>query len=256
MKIKVLGASGGEAPGEQLTAFLIDDDILLDAGTAGAKLTVSEQRKIRHVLLTHAHLDHIHALPFLLDNCIGRIAGPVVVYGHAEVIEALQKHIFNNRIWPDFSVLPTEDGPILQYRIVEGNRPFQVGEYTVEPVLVSHSFVAFAYIISNTGGSVVFTGDTGPVQELWAKVAVLPKVHAVFMECSFSNRAQDLAKMTSHLCTADVGGEMSKTGREQDVPVYLYHLKPEYAEEIRREAEALNPLRAQVACSGDEHLFP
>jgi len=255
MKITVLGAAGGEAPGQNLTGFLIDEALLVDAGTIGTKLEIAEQRKIKNVLITHAHLDHIHALPFLLDNLIGRVDGPVNIYGHPDVLAAIHKNIFNNQIWPDFSALPSEEKPIMKFCPLQIGQSVQLDGYTIESVRVNHSFAALAYIISTESGSVVFSGDTGPVSDLWKKVGQLKKIHAVFIECSFSRRQQEMAKMTCHLCTADIDNELAKTGRKTEFPVYLYHLKPEYTQEIIAEAQALNSLQLKVAKSGDVLLF-
>jgi ribonuclease BN (tRNA processing enzyme) len=255
MNIKVLGAAGGEAPGQHLTGFLIDEEILLDAGTIGLKLDVEQQRKIQHVMLTHAHLDHVYALPFLLDNLIGRIDGQVNVYGHPEVLNAVQTHIFNNQIWPDFSNLPTPEKPIMKLRPLTPGTSFSVGEYTIESVAVKHSFAALAYIIHGPSGCVLFSGDTAPVDELWQTVKTKEKVQAIFIECSFSNSAQDMAKLTNHLCTQDVTAEIAKTGREAEIPVYLYHLKPAYLADITKEAQALKSIQVKIAKSGDEFSF-
>lgn len=255
MNIKVLGAAGGEAPGQHLTGFLIDEEILLDAGTVGAQLKLGQQRKIKHVLLTHAHLDHVHALPFLLDNLIGHVEGPVHIYGHSKVLEALHQHIFNNQIWPDFSVLPVAENPIMKFQPLTSGQSFALGQYTVEPVSVKHSFAAFAYIIHGQNGCVIFSGDTAPVDNLWQKVKALEHIRAIFIECSFSNRQQETAKITNHLCTSDVAKEIAKTGREADLSVYLYHVKPAYVSEVATEAQALNPMRVKITKSGDEFTF-
>lgn len=255
MQITVLGAAGGQAPGQSLTGFLIDDALLLDAGTIGAQLDLASQRKIKHVLITHAHLDHVNALPFLLDNLIGRVPGPVIAYGLPEVLQALTENIFNNKIWPDFLALPTPEEPILKLQPITPGQAFSINGYSITPVRVNHSFAAAAYLISNHSGTVIFTGDTGPVDELWQAVGGLKKIHALFMECSFPQGQQAMAKMTKHLSTADIADEVAKTGRGEDMPVYLYHCKPEYCEEIASQAQGLNPLQVRMVSSGEVFDF-
>ncbi len=255
MQITVLGAAGGQAPGQSLTGFLIDDAMLLDAGTVGSQLDLAAQRKIKHVLITHAHLDHVSALPFLLDNLIGRVPGPVMVYGLPEVLQALRDNIFNNKIWPDFLVLPTPEQPVLKLQPVASGKPFSINGYSVTPVSVKHSFAAAAYLISNPGGTVIFTGDTGTVTELWQTVSGLAKVHALFMECSFPREQREMAKMTEHLSTDDIASEVAKTGRGADMPVYLYHCKPEYCEEIAAQAKTINHLRVRLVTGGEVFNF-
>ncbi|MCD4814432.1 3',5'-cyclic-nucleotide phosphodiesterase [bacterium] len=255
MKITVLGASGGEAPGHNLTGFLIDNTMLVDAGTIGSKLGLEQQKDISDVLITHAHLDHIHSLPFLLDNLIGRISGPVNVYGLSQVLETIQKNIFNNKIWPDFTVLPTPENPILRFNPLVANQLLKINGYTVEPIAVDHSFAALGYIISDENGSVAFTGDTGPTLDLWKKLSQKRKIHAIFMECSFSDEQKDLARMTKHLATGDIPTEVAKTGRSGEMPVYLYHLKPQFAQIISEEVTQMEQLKIHIAKSGDEFHF-
>lgn len=251
MDITVLGSAGGEAPGSNLTGFRIGQQLLLDAGTIGMKLSLDEQIHIKHVLLTHAHLDHIHALPFLLDNLIGRTEESVKVYSSPEILSAVKEHLFNGAIWPDFTVLPTPDNPIVTFCPIEPDQILQLDGYTIEAVPVKHSFAALAYIISNHESSVVFSGDTGPVDHLWDRVKSMKKLKALFVECSFPERLQDLAALTNHLCINDIPKELAKVGLSDQVPVFLYHLKPAFIDEISREAQRIEKYNVMIAKTGD-----
>ena len=77
MKVRVLGCSGAIARECRTTSFLLDADILVDAGTGVGDLTLDEMVGIDHVLLTHSHLDHIAALPLMLDAIAARRSLPV-----------------------------------------------------------------------------------------------------------------------------------------------------------------------------------
>ena len=60
MKFRVLGCSGGiGGRNARTTAFLVDDDILIDGGTGVGELEYEELLRINHIFVTHAHLDHI-----------------------------------------------------------------------------------------------------------------------------------------------------------------------------------------------------
>jgi ribonuclease BN (tRNA processing enzyme) len=251
MEITVLGSAGGQAPGQDLTGFRIGLHMLLDAGTAGLKLTLAEQRLIQQVLITHSHLDHISALPFLLDNLIGRIEAGVDIFGAPETMEALHRHIFNGVIWPDFTVLPKPDAPVMRLHAVTPGEPFFVGPYTVEAIPVSHTVPTLAYCIQATDGTVVFTGDTGPTDALWKRVSQMKDLKAIFMEASFPASHIDLAGRTRHLCVEDIGRELAKIGHAPGVPVYLYHIKPEFLDVIRREVEHLAPWKIRLAVPGE-----
>lgn len=251
MEITVLGSAGGQAPGLDTTGFRIGSDLLLDAGAVGLYLDAGAQRAIRHVLLTHPHLDHLHALPFLLDNLVGRIAESVTIYGTDGTLEAVRRHIFNGLIWPDFTVIPTPQTPIARLQPVETGRPFIAGAFRVEAVPVTHSVPGVGYLVSGDAGTVAFTGDTGPTQSFWERLRTVPELRAIFMETSFPSSRQEMGALTRHLTTADVCRELAKLGRTPDIPIYLYHIKPEFTAEIAREAEAITPWKVRPVRMGE-----
>ena len=115
MRIRTLGCSGGIGAGSRTTALLIDNDVLIDAGTGIGDLALDDLHAIRHVFLTHAHLDHVAGLPMLVDaNFDENFEVPVTVYARTETLEALKSHLFNDVIWPDFAKFPDEMNPMLQ----------------------------------------------------------------------------------------------------------------------------------------------
>lgn len=250
MEITVLGSAGGEAPGQRLTGFRIGEDLLLDAGTIGLQLSLEDQRKIRSVAITHAHLDHIHALPFLLDNLIGRVPAPVTVYGLPEVLETIRQHILNGKVWPDFSILPSPENPVLKFHPVHPGQPVEAGEYLLEAVATSHSVASAGFLINAKGRTAAFTGDTGPTEKFWQRLKHCGGLAALFMECSFPRSQQAMADLTHHLSTEGVLGELEKLGKPE-IPVFLYHLKPEFFDQIAAEAEAIPNWRLAVARPGD-----
>lgn len=140
MKVRVLGCSGAIAKDCRTTSFLIGDSILLDAGTGVGDLTLEEMGKIDHVLLTHSHLDHIAALPLMLDAVSSQRRNPVQVHALAATISALQTHVFNNVIWPDFSAIPSAASPFLQYQAFELGDVLSIAGVQIE-VLPAHHIV-------------------------------------------------------------------------------------------------------------------
>ena len=115
MKIRVLGCSGAIARDCRTTSFLVGDDVLIDAGTGVGDLTLEEMEHIDHVFLTHSHLDHIAALPLMLDAIGARRTAPMHVHALPATIAALQAHIFNDVIWPDFTRIPAPDAPFVRF---------------------------------------------------------------------------------------------------------------------------------------------
>ena len=120
MKVRVLGCSGAIARDCRTTAFLIDQDTLIDAGTGVGDLTREEMLRIDDVFLTHAHLDHIACLPLMVDTIAsGRAGRPLRVHALPHTLAALRQHVFNNLIWPDFTRLPCPDAPLLTFNPID-----------------------------------------------------------------------------------------------------------------------------------------
>ena len=132
MKIQVLGAHGGALPGCAPCGFLIDDTVLLEAGTAASVLSLEAQRRIRHVLVSHIHMEHVETLAYLADNLFtpeGR--EPVSLVSVPEVLEDLRRHFFNDRLWPDFTRIPDPDRPVFTYRPLREGEATAVGDLEV-----------------------------------------------------------------------------------------------------------------------------
>ncbi len=103
MKLRVLGCSGAISQGCRTTSFLVNRNILIDAGTGVGDLTLEEMAAVDHVFLTHSHLDHIAALPLMVDSVAAMRSAPLQVHALQDTIAALRTHVFNDTIWPDFS---------------------------------------------------------------------------------------------------------------------------------------------------------
>jgi cAMP phosphodiesterase len=237
VKLRVLGCHGGETSEHRATGFLIDGALAVDAGSITSTLSLAEQRVIRHVLVSHCHLDHVKDLAPLADNVLGSPGLPVEVIGLSDTLAALREHFFNDRMWPDFTKIPTPEDPVYRLRPIGPGRPIRVGGYAVRAVPVAHPVASSAFVIRDRAGSAIaFSSDTGPTDLLWRALARTARLRAVFVELSLPDRMRALADAIGHLTPATVGSELAKLGR--DVPVYLYHLKPAYADEIAAELAA------------------
>jgi ribonuclease BN (tRNA processing enzyme) len=250
--VRVLGVYGGSAPGCRLTSFLLNGDCALDAGALTDTLPLAAQKRIRRVLLTHAHFDHISSLPFLAANLHGSVP-PIEILAPEPVLDAVRRHVFNDSTWPDFTRLPSPGRPTIRYRPLREGEPFDAGAFRVTPYEVHHVVPTYGYIVTSNGGSVVFSGDTGPTERLWEAARAAPPVDAVFLECSFSDREAALAADSQHLTPRLVARELPKL--PLDVPVYLYHVKPGSLPRIRREIARLEAPRLRVLHSARTFRF-
>lgn len=236
MKIKVLGCYGGQLPGYHLTGFLLDGKIMLDAGTIGGKLQIQEQRRIRAVLLTHAHLDHITSLPFFGVNITSNKAKSVTVAAAGVVLKAVQAHVMNWKIWPDFSKIKNFGGqPVFKYRPLPVNSWVNLEGYRVRIVPVKHTVPTFGFIFGKSGRYAVYTGDTKQTDALWKEAAKLgKKLKSVIIEAAYPNALAGLAETSGHLVPRTVESELKKLGKVKP-KIYIDHMKPEYAVQIEEE---------------------
>ena len=226
MKIRVLGCSGGiGGEFQHTTSLLLDQDILIDAGTGVFALSIDELAKIDHVFLTHTHLDHIAALPLMLDTVADHRQRPLTVYGSAAVINSLKQHIFNWVIWPDFSVLPNAEQPFLRYQTIELAQTVCLdGGRSLTALPVDHTVPAVGYCIASGTASLVFSGDTGACAAFWEAVNQIENLRYLIIECAFSNRDHELAQASKHLCPSLLAAELQKLERECEI--YITHIKP------------------------------
>ena len=250
MRIKILGCSGGIGAGLRTTSLLVDEDILVDTGTGIGDLPLAELRRIRHVFLTHSHLDHTCGLPLLLDTVFDTLQSPIMVRGREETLAAVRKHIFNWVMWPDFAELPNREAPALQYGILEPGERVTLGDRTLEAVAVIHSVPAVGYIIEADGAVFAFSGDTGPNDSFWQVLNGYAQVNVLVIECAFPNRNAELAELARHYCPRTLAADLPKLRHTPEI--WLTHLKPGAEEEIFAEIQAALPERRVQRLRGGE----
>jgi ribonuclease BN (tRNA processing enzyme) len=231
MNIRVLGCSGSIAAGSRTTAFLLDDDVLIDAGSGVGDLTLAEMARIDHILVSHSHLDHVLAIGLLADSVLRlrRAAGrpPIRVHALGATIEALKAHIFNNVIWPDFTRLPSAEQPVLAFERFDVGDVLKLGERRIEVLSALHTVpaVGFAVLPQHDGdGAWVYTGDTGPNPALWARLRQLP-VATLVIETAFRDDEHALAELSRHLCPTMLARELQHL-EQPEVEVCITHVKP------------------------------
>jgi cAMP phosphodiesterase len=256
MLLEILGCHGGSVPKRRLPSFLINGNVLLEAGSVTAALPLGAQASIEHVIVTHAHLDHTVGLAFLVDNiqsaqtATGRNAA-VTAASIGTVIDDLRTHCFNNRLWPDFTKLPTPEEPALRFQTLREREAVEFGTLTVIPVPVHHAVPAAGFIVHDGSSGLVFSGDTGPTDEIWKVAREFKGIHAIIVETAFPNRLEDLATKSGHFTPALLQREMDKM---PDAPLWVYHIKPAHFEETAEELERLGD-RIHILEQDQTHTF-
>ena len=246
MKIRILGCHGSDGmldtPEGRRTyntcGFLLNDSLLLDAGTVASALPLSEQRKIRYIILSHLHFDHIKGLPTLADNLSEQASTPIMVAGLPEVIDGLHRHIFNADVYPDFFTIPTSQNPVLASQHLKPGTSYTLAGVDITPILVNHTVPTSGFLVQNHSSAFVYSGDTDATDELWHEARRIPHLKAAFIECSYPNSMKDLARTSKHLTPALLAQEFKKLDRS-DIILYVYHLKPAYKAQIVKELRAL-----------------
>jgi ribonuclease BN (tRNA processing enzyme) len=236
VKLRVLGCSGGIG-GRHLrtTSMLLDRDVLIDAGTGVAELSLPELSQIDHVFVTHSHLDHVATIPFLVDTVGGMRSKPITIHALPATIDILRNHLFNWNIWPDFTQIPSPENPFLTYR------PIQVGEVTdldgrrIMALPANHVVPAVGYHLDSGARSLVFSGDTTTNDMLWKMVNRIRNLKYLIIETAFCNREKQLAIASKHLCPSMLSDELAKL--ERTAEIYVTHLKPGEIELTMQEIE-------------------
>lgn len=244
MKIKILGCSGGIGGSLRTTSILVDSDILIDAGTGVADLSIEQLVAIDHVFITHSHLDHITSLPFLLDTVMGMRPHPIMVYATADTLKILRDHLFNWKIWPDFNVIPDPTNPFLQYKEIKVGQEVELDGRKITPLPANHVVPAVGYKIDSGENSLVFSGDTTSCDAFWQYVNQIENLKFLIIETAFSNAEIELAKVSKHLCPSMLLTELDKLKRPAEI--FITHLKPGEGEKIMREIAQSIPAKTPV----------
>lgn len=253
MRIDVLGGSGGISAGHHTTAIAIGDEILVDAGSGVGTLSRAQLLRLRRVFLSHAHLDHVAFLPFLIDSLFVsqafRDGVQLEVHALPETLDHLHRHLFNGVIWPDFTVLPSAAHPIVVFREMEYWKPLRIiseqyPDLTVTAFPADHGNPACGYLFEGAGQRFAYSGDTGlgpGVQEAWPRLGPLD---ILMTECALPNRLDDLAALAWHL-TPDRLARLLASVDPAPAMVWVGHMKPGYEEEIRDELSLCLPASLQ-----------
>lgn len=239
MRIRVLGCHGAELADRKTCGFQINQSLLLDAGTICSALSLAEQRQVRHILVSHIHLDHTKGLASFSENLQTEpIDTPVTLIGLQPVLNALKKYFFNNRVWPDFTQLPSREHPVFRMQALSEGERYEIGDLEVRAYAVNHTVPSSGFIIRQHNASMLYSGDTYQTENLWNAATKEASLKAALLEVSFPDHLIHLAEASKHLTPAMFKQEFLKIGKPR-LPVYAYHMKPCYLQQIIKELEAL-----------------
>lgn len=239
---------GGAAPHQYLTTYLVNDTVALDAGALGLLHPLDAQRRVRHVVLTHAHIDHVATLPIFLENVYEATGDCVTVHATEPVLDVLQRDIFNDRLWPDFVALSQREAPFLKLSVLRPLQTIDLDGLRLTPVPVNHAVPTVGLIVEDAEAAAVFPSDTGPTDLIWDLANLTGRVRAVFLEATFPESLRGLAEVSRHLTPSRFAAEVNKV--RGPVTWYAVHVKPRFYDAVVAELRALGLPGLEVVVPG------
>ncbi len=254
IELQLIGCNGGiGGAGRQTTCYGIGEQMVIDAGTGLGTLSLERLARIDHVVLTHAHLDHVAALPLMVDSVGAWRDTPLTVWAAPDVLTLLQAHLLNDQVWPDFTRLPSIERPFIQLREMPADGAHIAG-YRITPLPADHGIPACGYRVEAGGVSVAFSGDTADCPAFWERVARDSQLAAVVVECSYPLSMAAMADLTRHMHAGQVAARLAAL--REGVAGVVIHRKPGLEDEIARDLHAAphgHDLRLPVP--GDVYRF-
>jgi ribonuclease BN (tRNA processing enzyme) len=258
VRIQLLNSSfdgqGRATLDQRLTCFLIDDCVAVDAGSIAIALTPEQRRKVRDIVVTHPHMDHIASLPIFIDDLYATLTEPMRVHATPEVIELLERDVFNWNVYPRFSGLKNDFGPVMEYVPIPTGREFKVAHLTMTAVPVNHIVPTVGLVVSDQRGTVAFSSDTAETEELWKVINKAKGLKALLIEASFPNDMAKLAEVSRHFTPASLNEELKKL-THNGLEILAVHLKPTYREKIIEELEQLKISKLHVMEPGKTYTW-
>lgn len=254
MELRVLGCHGGQTDEHRTSAFLVDGRVAIDAGALTSELSLAEQKRIKAVLVSHCHMDHVRDLATLADTRCQAGGSTILLAGTAGTIEALKTHYFNDLLWPDFTRIKTPLGPTIRYQVLRPEKDVEICGYRVKPVLVHHTVESAAFIVRRGRSTFAYSGDTGPTDRLW-EVLQGVELKALLMEVSFPNAQSELAKVSGHHTPRSLEQDLRKLGARDGLPILLFHIKPSFERTVLRELSRIRGRNLTILSPGDTFIL-
>ncbi|MFN0279842.1 MAG: MBL fold metallo-hydrolase [Pyrinomonadaceae bacterium] len=258
MRVQLLPSTidedGRASARQHLMSIIIDDRVAIDAGSLAFSCSDLQRRRVRDIVLTHTHLDHIAGLPMFIDDLFATLTEPIRIHATKEVVEILERDVFNWAVYPRFSELMNKHGRVIEYRLFKQGSQFEAQHLTIKSVAVNHKVAACGYVVFDGNAAIGITGDTAETHDVWSTLNALPKLNALLIECAFPNEMSDLATVSDHLTPHKLERELEKFDNEE-CDVYVINIKPMYRDTILKQIAQLKTKRLKILEVGKVYEF-
>jgi ribonuclease BN (tRNA processing enzyme) len=234
MKIEILGCYGNVIGNYRATSFLVNDVLLIDAGTVTEVLDDKQLSRIKNVLISHTHIDHVKGIfPFADELAMLNMEGLKLI-SVKNVLDIISENLFNNLIWPDFTIIPSVNNAIINLQEIALEEETLINNISIKPVLMTHTVYTVGYVVKENGKGFMFTSDTGPTKRFWEMAREEKGIEFIIADVSFPNRLEDIAKVSGHMTLSILIEHLDRFGLN-NMPVYINHIKPIFLNEILNE---------------------
>lgn len=216
---------------QHYSCTLIGDSVVIDAGSLASAASAHERLSVRDIVLSHAHLDHIAGLPLFIDDLFPTLKEPLRIHAAHEVIDVLETHIFNWKVYPRFSELENDFGRVIEYVTIEADKTFRLGDLRFTPISVDHGVPSMGFVVRDEHSTIAITGDTAEMEGFWDRVNLFGRLDALLIECAFPNEFDELASKSHHFTPAKLGLELKKF-RNAETPIFVTNIKPTHRESV------------------------
>ena len=251
--VEVLGAYGTKARGFGASAFWLNKRTTIDAGNLLEGLD-EEAAFVTDIYVTHAHLDHIVDIAYVMDNYFALRTEPLVLHGTKETLEAIQTHFLNDILWPDFSKikLPDQEKMAIEYREITIGETYPIApNESIRAFATDHTAGSCGYVYTKQGRSLLITSDTYDLTSTIATIEEDETITTVIVECSFPDKLIPLAIESKHLTPSLLFSQLERLSRKE-IHLYINHIKPIHVLQVTKEIQQTStPFRVTVLKDGD-----
>jgi cAMP phosphodiesterase len=258
MKLQLLPTTidekGRATAHQHLCCLVVDDCVAIDAGSLAMSTSQVQKERIRDVVLTHAHLDHIAGLPIFIDDLFATLKTPIRIHALPEVIQALEDFVFNWTIYPRFAELNNENGEVIRYQPFSPEQLVKISHLNFKAIQVNHKVPTVGFVFSDNKCKIAISGDTAQMDRFWEVINEEKKLDALLIECAFPNDLNDLAHSSHHLTPNELKNEITKF-KHLNCPIYVINIKPTYREQILTELKILKIKNLKIFEVGRNYHF-